>query len=70
MSENRDAMYRAMSYIARSGGPKIAGPVDDRANLKAQRGAMTAWLQAQRDIQRLTQDYEKYRERWSPVFKD
>jgi len=70
MSEARDPMYRAMSYIARQGGPKILGPADELANLKAHRAAMAAWLQAQEDVQRLAEDYAQYRVRWSPVFRD
>lgn len=63
-------MYRAMSYIARQGGPKIVGPADDLTNLKAHRGTMLAWLQTQHDPQRLAEDYVQYRKRWSPFFKD
>lgn len=70
LSESRDRMYRAMRYIARLGGPKIAGPADDLVNLKAHRGAMLAWLRAQDDLHVLVQDYADYRERWSPFFKD
>lgn len=66
----RDAMYRAMSYVALRGGPPISGPADDLANLRAHRAGMLGWLQAQPDLATLVQEYLEYRERWSPVFKD
>lgn len=66
----RDALYRAISYVARRGGPQLAGAADDLANLQAQRAGMLAWLAAQADLAQLVRDYAEYRERWSPVFKD
>lgn len=69
MGGAHDALYRAMSFIAHRGGPAIAGPADDQANLAASRGAMLAWLQGQANAD-IARDYERYRRHWSPVFKD
>lgn len=70
MSASRDAAYRAMSFVARAGGPRIAGSPDDRTNLMAQRAGMHAWLAAQPDRARLESDYLQFRKEWSPIFKD
>lgn len=67
---SRDALYRAMSYAVRHGGPPIAGAADDRANLEAQRAGVLSWLRAQADPATLVREYEEYCERWSPAFKD
>lgn len=70
VSDARDPMYRAMRYVAGLGGPKIVGPVDDLANLKAHCNMILAWLRMQDDLPMLVQNYVEYREHWSPFFKD
>lgn len=69
-SDSPDAAYRAMSFIARRGGPQIAGPADDVANLMAHRADMRAWLQSRPELTTLENDYLEYREHWSPLFQD
>lgn len=70
MSPSRDAAYRAMSFVARAGGPHIAGSPDDRTNLMDQREGMRAWLEAQADRERLESEYLRFRKEWSPIFRD
>ena len=66
----RDATYRAMSFIARQGGPRIEGVASDPANLDSQRAGMLAWLQAQPNHAALANNYLRYCEQWSPIFRD
>lgn len=66
----RDAAYRAMSFIARQGGPRIEDAASDPANLDAQRAGMLAWLQAQPNLAALANDYLRHCEHWSPIFRD
>jgi len=68
--DSRDSMYRAMTYIARCGGPSIIGPPDDLANLLASRGLMVEWLLRQQDKDKIVEEYVKYHKQWSPVFLD
>jgi hypothetical protein len=70
ISDLRDAMYCAMTYITRCGGPSIAGPADDLVNLQANRETMLEWLLAQRGKDKIVEEYAEYKERWSPVFMD
>ncbi len=66
----RDATYRAMSFIARSGGPRIAAAAAELTALNAQRADMLAWLAAQPGLVVLVADYVRYCEQWSPIFRD
>jgi hypothetical protein len=66
----RDTTYRAMSFIARSGGPPIAAAAGELAGLNAQRPDMLAWLVAQPGLVALAADYARYCEQWSPIFRD
>lgn len=66
----RDTTYRAMSFIARRGGPRLVGAAGDAANLDAQRAGMLSWLQSQPDPAALANDYLRHCEQWSPIFRD
>jgi hypothetical protein len=66
----RDATYRAMSFIARSGGPRISAAAGEFAELNAQRADMLAWLKAQPGLVVLAADYVRYCEQWSPIFRE
>lgn len=68
--KSHDAIYRAMSFIAKQGGPQIDGSVDDFENLVAHRACMLAWLQAHHEPTTLANGYLAFRDRWSPIFKD
>ena len=69
-ANSQDAMYRAMSYITRCGGPSIVGSPDDVANLVASRGPIIAWLLERQDKDKIVEEYAEYRRRWSPIFPD
>jgi hypothetical protein len=66
----RDSMYCAMTYLKRCGGPPIIGPLDDLANLRANRQLMLEWLIEQQDKDKIVREYAKYKKLWSPVFLD
>ena len=66
----RDATYRAMSFIARRGGPHIKGVAGNLADLDGQRVDMLAWLKAQPRLPALAADYLCHCEQWSPIFRD
>ena len=66
--DHRDAMYRAMTFIARRGGPLLPG--DAKEVLIAHRERARNWLLAQEEPGDLLTAYECFLERWSPVFLD
>lgn len=66
----RDALYRALSYLAARGGPPIRGDPADPATLRAQREAMRAWWLASPQAAALAHDYLCHCAQWSPQFKD
>lgn len=66
----RDSMYCAMTYLKRCGGPSIIGPLDDLANLWANRLLMLEWMIEQQDKDKIVREYPKYKKLWSPVFLD
>ena len=66
--DHRDAMYRAMTFIARRGGP--CPPGDSKEALIGHRGPARDWLLAQEEPSDLLAAYERLLERWSPVFPD
>jgi hypothetical protein len=65
---HRDAMYRAMTFIARRGGPPPPG--DKKDVLTAHRARARAWLLAQEEPGDLLAIYESFRRSWNPVFLD
>ena len=69
-SNSHDAMYRAMSYIRRCGGPSITGSPDDVANLIASRTTILAWLAERHDKEKITDGYSSFKSIWSPVYSD
>ena len=66
--DHRDAMYRAMTFIARRGGPSLPG--DSKQALIAHRERARDWLLAEEEPSDLVAGYEHFLERWSPVFRD
>ena len=66
--DHRDAMYRAMTFIARRGGPRLPG--DAKKVLFAHRERARDWLLAQEEPGDLLTAYERFLERWGPVFQD
>lgn len=66
--DHRDAMYRALSFIERRGGPALTG--DTREILVNSRDRAREWLEAQSDSAGLSKAYEQFVETWSPVFHD
>lgn len=66
--DHRDAMYRAMTFIARQGGPLVPG--DAKETLAAHREQARDWLLAQEDPGDLLVAYERFVQSWSPVFSD
>lgn len=66
--DHRDAMYRAMVFIARQGGPPLSG--DAREALVAHRGRARDWLSAQGNHRDLFADYERFLQAWNPIFRD
>lgn len=66
--DHRDAMYRAMTFIARQGGPPLPG--DTKEVLAAHREHARDWLLAQEDPGDLLSSYERFVQIWSPVFLD
>jgi hypothetical protein len=66
----RDALYRAMSFIGHQGGPRLQGIAGDPTDLALQRQAMLAWLAERPDDLALMTGYERFCERWSPIFID
>jgi hypothetical protein len=66
--DHRDAMYRAMTFIERQGGPPLAG--DTTEVLVAHRERALTWLLLQPEPGDLLAAYESFAERWSPVFPE
>lgn len=66
--DHRDAMYRAMTFIARNGGPPVPG--DAKEALAAHRERARDWLLAREAPGDLLADYESFVQTWSPVFPD
>lgn len=66
--DHRDAMYRAMTFIERQGGPPLPG--DRLEMLTAQRAVALDWLRAQRPAGELLAAYERFVRLWSPVFPE
>lgn len=69
-ADSRDAMYRAMSYIQRCGGPSIVGSADDLLDLRVNRARHLDWLSGRQGVARIIGEYEEFRKRWSPVYTD
>lgn len=65
---HRDAMYRAMTFIARRGGPSLPGDAKDV--LTAHRERARDWLLAQEEPNDLFAAYERFLQSWNPVFLD
>jgi hypothetical protein len=61
-------MYRAMTFIARQGGPDVPG--DTQEVLAAHRLQALAWLLAQGEPGDLLAAYDRFLQQWSPVFPD
>jgi hypothetical protein len=70
MTDARDSLYRAMTYLYRYGGPSIEGPSDQLANLQANRAKMISWLESQKDRKWIAVEYIEFKQRWSPIFPD
>lgn len=66
--EHRDAMYRALTFIERRGGPALTG--DTREILVNSRDRSREWLDAQSDRADLLKAYDQFVATWSPVFLD
>ncbi len=66
--DHRDAMYRAMTFIAQRGGP--ATEDNTKQSLIMHRSKALNWLLAQKDLDCLLAAYEDYLRLWSPVFID
>lgn len=64
--DHRDALYRALTFLARHGGPPVAG--DTLAELAAQRQKALDWLNGRDDGASLVAAYEAFTRNWSPVF--
>lgn len=69
-AQSHDAMYRAMSYLTRCGGPSIKGSPDDVANLIASRRPMLAWLGQRHDKDKIVEGYAEFRRTWSPIYPE
>lgn len=69
-STRRDALYRALDYLAARGGPALTGDPAELANLQAQREPMRRWWLAAPQADALAQDYPTHCARWSPRFAD
>jgi hypothetical protein len=63
---HRDAMYRAMTFIARRGGPPLPG--DAKEVLTAHRERARDWLLAQEELTYFLAAYERFLQSWNPVF--
>jgi hypothetical protein len=66
--DHHDAMYRAMTFIARQSGPPLPG--DTKEVLIAHRERAQDWLLAQENPGDLLASYERFVQIWSPVFLD
>lgn len=70
MTDAHDPLYRAISYLQRRGGPLIEGPSDRLAPLQANRSKMLAWLEAQKERERIAAEYIDFKRNWSPIFPE
>ncbi|WDT76827.1 MAG: hypothetical protein MPW16_06335 [Candidatus Manganitrophus sp.] len=70
MTDARDPLYRAFSYLQRRGGPPIEGLSDRLALLQANRSKMLAWLEAQKERERIAAEYIEFKRNWSPIFPE
>jgi hypothetical protein len=68
--DHHDAMFCAMSYVVRQGGPALVGSPADTAALRANRARMLAWLSAQPNRDALVAGYPAFKTAWSPVYPD
>lgn len=66
--DHRDAMYRAMTFIARRGGPHLPGQTKE--DLVTHRQEACDWLLAQEDPGELLDEYDHFWQSWSPIFPD
>lgn len=66
--DHRDSIYRAMSFIARHGGPAPVG--DEMEILLAHREPALEWLQSLKNPHELLEEYDEFVQTWSPVFLD
>lgn len=66
--DHRDAMYRAMTFAARRGGPPLPG--DTREALTAHRQRAQTWLLTREDPEDLLLAYERFVLTWSPIFAE
>ncbi len=64
--DHRDGMYRAMTFIAREGGPPLPG--DAKEVLIAHRDRACDWLLAHGGGGDLLAAYERFLQHWNPVF--
>ena len=70
LTDTRDSLYRAMMSLHLSGGPSIEGPSDQLATLQANRSKILAWLESQKERERIAAEYVGFKKRWSPIFPD
>lgn len=68
ITDARDPLYRAISYLQRRGGPSIEGPSDRLAPLQANRSRALVWLEAQKDREMIAAEYIDFKRNWSPIF--
>jgi hypothetical protein len=71
-SDSRDAIYRALSFIARNGGPKVPVGMLNLAQWKQAARPSLAWLQDQSPerVNEMEARYKEYIDKWSPSFTD
>lgn len=69
-SDSHDSLYRAISYIQRRGGPDLMGSSDDMTDLRSNRMRYLEWLSGRRDADKIIEEYEEFRRRWSPLYPD
>lgn len=71
-SASLDARYRAISYVARMGGPALEGGADAarEGQMDAQAARTQVWLDMHIHDEKLLSGYLSFRQSWSPIFKD
>ena len=69
-SESRESIYRAMSYLHRSGAPAGPDGSNDIDSLRVLRQPLAAWLLSVPDPETIVDGYAEFIQRWSPVFRD
>ncbi|MFN4079875.1 MAG: hypothetical protein ACK4NS_03150 [Saprospiraceae bacterium] len=65
---SREAMYRAMSFIEKQGGPPLSGTT--KKALKAHRPQAAKWLKTQANHASINETYVEFVRIWSPIFPD